>query len=454
MQIVVLGGFAAVLVAIQMPLSSAPAWRVALLVAAYLGGVAALGRLNSSVVMRRLGRHARLGLLANLWLVGGPGAIVLLGYGHWLANDLHLSSVPLAKTLAALAPFVLGLWITWYIEHPLHVALLTRNTPPGARPVVWTRRQYLAYNTRHHLLFIAVPVCLIVLLAEGMALYLAPRLPDNAFRQDVLFGATAVAAAGVFFFAPVLIVRIWRTRRMDDGPLRRRLESMCRRMRLRYRQLLIWDSGGVIANAGVMGLAAPVRYVLLSDGLLESMDPGQIEAVFAHEAGHIASHHIFYSAMFMVSAISLTALVIDRLAVPLGLNYWQVGAIKMSASAALLLAAFGWLSRRFERQSDVIAAWACSPNGGADDGAIDPEGAAVFASALQRIAQLNGVEAHKWNWRHGSIADRISYVLCLGSPGGSRKNIDRLVRRIRVGIWALALLAAGAGAWDLLTRGL
>ncbi|HAU38600.1 MAG TPA: Zn-dependent protease with chaperone function, partial [Phycisphaerales bacterium] len=68
---------------------------------------------------------------------------------------------------------------------------------------------------------------------------------------------------------------------------------------------------------------------------------------------------------------------------------------------------FGWVSRRFERQCDVQAAWAMSGAAPGDRAAvITPEGAATFAWALQQIARLNGIAPEQFNWRHGSIARR------------------------------------------------
>ena len=71
-------------------------------------------------------------------------------------------------------------------------------------------------------------------------------------------------------------------------------------MGLNYRRILIWESDGMVVNAAVMGLFRPVRYILLSDGLLEMMDDAKIEAVFGHEAGHVKCRHIEFYLLFAV----------------------------------------------------------------------------------------------------------------------------------------------------------
>ena len=73
---------------------------------------------------------------------------------------------------------------------------------------------------------------------------------------------------------------------------------------------------------------------------------------------------------------------------------------------------------------------------------ITPEGAAIFAMSLQRIAQLSGLPMRQRNWRHGPIAWRIQHVLMLGAARAPRAGIDRLVRRIKLALWAATALSA------------
>jgi hypothetical protein len=60
------------------------------------------------------------------------------------------------------------------------------------------------------------------------------------------------------------------------------------------------------------------------------------------------------------------------------------------------------------------------------------------------VAQLGGTSLSQRNWRHGSIAWRVEYIIYLGSTGGGREKIDKVVRRIKAGLWiAFAFAAAG-----------
>ena len=67
----------------------------------------------------------------------------------------------------------------------------------------------------------------------------------------------------------------------------------------------------------------------------------------------------------------------------------------------------------------------------------------MFCRALHRVAQLNGISPTQGNWRHGSMAWRITYLMLPRATGGRRHPIDRQVRWIKVGLWmALAVAAA------------
>ncbi|MCD6304301.1 MAG: M48 family metalloprotease, partial [Planctomycetes bacterium] len=212
-------------------------------------------------------------------------------------------------------------------------------------------------------------------------------------------------------------------------------------MRLRFRDLLVWRTGGMIANAAVMGLVGRFRYVLLSDGLLENLEEGEVRAIFAHEAGHIVSHHLFYALLFAVSSVALCGMAGEAVSAWLDLSDWAGETLTLLMLGGAWGVGFGFLSRRFERQSDVIAAWSSGPEGPRPDGRISPEGAAVFCRALERVGQLNGIPPGQWNWRHGSIAARVAYIMWLGSTAGSRAAIDRVVRRIKVVLWCTTALA-------------
>ena len=72
---------------------------------------------------------------------------------------------------------------------------------------------------------------------------------------------------------------------------------------MRYRDILVWRTHSNMGNAAVMGILPHMRYVLLSDLLLETMTDEQIEAVFAHEMGHVVHRHMAWFVLFFVTVM-------------------------------------------------------------------------------------------------------------------------------------------------------
>jgi len=469
MHIVVLAAMAATMLFLgdHVPALAMPVWVVCVAGAGYWAVTAILSRLGSAWGLRAMvggaasdrraaRRRTLFAMATRVWLIAGLAGLIVLGYGRWVMRDLRLGGWPLVGKAAVLAPFVVALLLNWLLEYPLHRAsrrrLAAAALAEGRRtPPVWTLGQFLANNIRHQLLFIVVPIAIIVLLTDVLDLYIRPQLPGSS-AETVVPAAAVLCTALVFLFVPFLVVRIWRTERLGDGPLRRDLEAVCRRLGLRFREILVWKSGGVIANAGVVGLLPAVRYVLLSDALLADMSARHVRAIFAHEAGHITHRHILFAVLFVLVAVGLSTLAAQAIVVLASLSLWHGEVLAMGFVAASFVGGFGWISRRFERQSDVMAAWVASWDDqapGPPDDTVTPEGAAVFASALERVAYLNGMQVRAGNWRHGSVAWRLSYVRWLGSRGGSRREIDRFIRRLKIALLgAVVVVGALLAVWE------
>jgi len=476
MQIQVLIGFVVALAALSgqvIPSTVRAGWLTGVAAVVYLVVAAALAQAGVIGTLRALGparpvggpdkRYRALLLTEKLWLLGGYAGLLACGYVDWIGNTLGLTAFPLLGLWVAVLPFAVALLISWAIGYRVHMAIrqcVIDRQPPTETPLaVWTRGQYVRFQLRTHLLFVAIPLSLIVLVGDVLDLYVRPMLAEPTATW-VLAGGTVAAAGAVFLTAPLLIVLIWRTDPLPPGPLRDQLESLCRRLKLRYRRILIWRSYGVLANAGVMGLIAPVRYILLSDALLERSDRRHVLAVFAHEAAHVVGHHIFYAGLFAVSAALLAGAGATGLADVLGWDYRLAEAATLPWLIAAWVAGFGWLSRRFERQCDVVGAWVLSKDGAVNGDPIDVDwtdpristaGAATFASALERVATLNGTPLHQPNWRHGSIAWRVHHLMELAALGGTRRAIDRIVRRIKAALWAALAVAVMLNAILVLT---
>lgn len=92
---------------------------------------------------------------------------------------------------------------------------------------------------------------------------------------------------------PAIIIRLWGCTPLPPGESRQQIESFCRKQNLAYAEILTWPLfEGRMLTAGVMGLTRKFRYLLITPGLLKAMNQDEIDAVLAHEIGHVKRHHL------------------------------------------------------------------------------------------------------------------------------------------------------------------
>ncbi len=441
-------------------------------VAGQLAAVILLALVSSLWVIRRLVRQpwnpdpaqrlfARSGVVIRSLLLIGLGADVLLTpwtvvvREHW-----RLKNIVAVDDLVAMMPFFLGVIVCWAVQFPadrairgLAVQRARLDDAPSRR--VWRLGEYLMFNIRHQLLLIVVPMTGILIGYDLAARYSAQlwRWTRLDYAEQV---ALMIAAGLMFLVSPVILRYVWQTGVLPHDGLRARLESICKHIRLRYRQILIWQSDGVVVNAAVMGLVPTFRYILLSDGLLETMKDDQIEAVFGHEAGHVKHFHIHFYLLFAGVSMFIVGGLLLLVWTYLPYPYWQKwlhvsrdewnNAVDLIAMGMVLLCwvfGFGWVSRRFERQADVFGVrcvgWNMDhcgtechvhhpPAGEAPDRkALCPAAADVFAEALYRIAILNGIPPAARSWRHSSIASRMDFVRLLARDHRQLRRFNRTI---------------------------
>ncbi|MFQ5807363.1 MAG: M48 family metallopeptidase [Phycisphaerae bacterium] len=376
-------------------------------------------------------------------------------------------------SLAAL-PFLLSILLVWIATYPADRAVreialetyLFRGRP--VRPV-WPLPSYLVFNLRHQVLFILVPMLLILAARDLITLYEQPlrEVSGQVVLPDLALG---LSAAFVAIVTPTILRRVWVTQPLPEGPLRDRLLYLCRKLRMRCREILVWHSGGMIVNAAVMGVIAPLRYLLITDAMLEQMEDRRIEAVFGHEAGHVKRHHILFFLLFAFIS-GCVVIVLGNRSREMGQTSYQV--VIAVAAAVLTLKwglLFGWISRRFERQADLygvrtlaasgvpcqIPCALHSPAAGANPrgqrSVGDPlcqTAAHIFGETLNQVAVLNGIPPEARSWRHGSISSRSRTVIKLAQDPQATARAERVVYRTQLAILLGALLSGLWAVWDL-----
>src|SRR5438876_1847327 len=277
--------------------------------AGYLAIVAAvaiwsrfLARRATAANFRRLFRHFNTGLLFVRWLVPAWMALDVIRGGAWTQFVLAKfgTRLELPAMVVGIAPAMLAWIALWWAEYPGERAMREQNVldelmhgmpvhqpPPLLRMMITSLRQQF--------LPIVLPILLITFLRDLVSL--------GAFAASWGELMMLPAALIVYLLSPFLLVWLFNARPLEDSPLRQRLEAICRRCGLRYRNIMLWQTDFSMANAAVVGLLPGWRYVLLSDRLLETMSDEQIEAVFAHELGHIVHNHMAWFVVFFAILI-------------------------------------------------------------------------------------------------------------------------------------------------------
>jgi STE24 endopeptidase len=434
-------------------------------------------RVAANNFLRTLKRFNRMAFAARLiipaWFTVGTFFLGWATLVHRYLGDTLSDALP-GVIIGTLPAFVA--WIgLWWAQYPADRALreqsilnyLEVGLPIHAPPRLG---KYILSNLRLQVLFMAAPVLLWVGLHDLGSLLLAPVNLSDAARDNADLAIWLGAGALVFLFSPEILRRVLHTQPLGDSPLRRRLEALCQRHGVRCRDVLLWRTDFAVGNAAVMGFIPQMRYILLSDLLLETMTDAQIEAVFAHEIAHIVHRHMNWYLVFIV-ALALFSEWADRGIVSDGPNspiapYKEL--VYVASFLVKFLILFGFVSRRFERQADVFAARAIQASASRGDAqpaplppviaspisSLNPAsnvgeyGATLFGSALHRVAAVNNIPVAARSWCHGSIGTRMKYLRRLSDDPQRTQKFDALMRWLYL---ALLVALAGSGALFMMT---
>ena len=451
------------------PLITDPGW-VLTFVWGKLVAVALVAQLFSWITLHRLNRlstgksktitrfHRLSSLLRLILLIGLAADLFLTTYPHLLKGQTWLQAIPGLPQLLTLVPYLSGLILIWWIAYPVE-----QSTRFSFSPVrKWQRSDYVIFNIRHHMLIVALPLAFIVLTYATTNRYRNWLIESlkTPWAPEIILGLVAV---GIFVASPVLLRRIWATTPLPDGPLRTKLLKLCNHIGLRVAEILVWHTDGVMVNAAVVGLVPRMRYILLSDTLLETMTDEEIEAVFGHEAGHVRHHHIQFFLLFAVVSMLIVSGIMELLSNMNHLGYpqWQLSpeVIEMIGIGSIIPIwgiFFGWMSRRFEQQADIAGAGCAAPMEGETRCSLpcvvhdEPKqqsadlvcatGTRVFVNALRKVATLNGIPINERSWRHSSIAYRIRFLTSLSGDPKLTLRFLRSIRWIKSGLIVSCLI--------------
>ncbi|MSQ93757.1 MAG: hypothetical protein EXR98_04285 [Gemmataceae bacterium] len=343
-------------------------------------------------------------VLTETWINGTPWLTDLEKQQLFEGRDVALT-IP-GKEISLLVPFLVALVLSW---ERFYLVEKTAYELVHDADRYLSRRTYLVLQIRHQMLLVMPPILLLLL--QQILFTLFPNWNRDSYLPALI--ATALMGA-TFVSMPILLRLLLGLKPLPPGPLRDRLENTARRLGIGYSNVLVWNTRNLLANALVTGFVPWVRYIVLTDRLIEELTPDEIEAVFGHEVGHIKHHHLFFYLAFFVTSYIFLGMFWEvvkwwitqeevRSSVS---DIWEMlktlssfGKVGLLASYTML--AFGFISRRCEQQADLFSAGTVSSD--------------AFISALEKVAYINGIprdRAGNWllSWQHPTIAQRVHFL--------------------------------------------
>jgi Zn-dependent protease with chaperone function len=424
---------------------SLPGWQAAAAALALITGFTLFSRWSFARVSRLAARAGQRAADQRFTVVATRQAIVAILLYAFLIHGLGLPAyghgLPLFQTMPTLLAllfvllFLALLVIVWLCAHPSYRRLYDPRVDC---------RAYVATNVR-----MSVPI-LIPWLTMSIVADIIFALPFETPKQ-FLSSTEGLVAYFLFFLvvvavaAPVAIQKMWGCYPLEPGLFRERIQALCRRAGIRYRNILYWPLfGGRMLTAGVMGIVHRFRYILVTDALLKTLTPEEIDAVIAHEIGHVRKHHLLYFMLilagFMLTFFAVQDLVRYLIITAKPLYRFLIGfgmtQVELLFSLSFLLAfllyfrfLFGYFMRNFERQADIFVYTLF-------------ESARPMISTFQKITAASGQAPDKPNWHHFSISERVGYLLkCEQDP----RWIEHHNRKVRLSLAAFVAGLALAG---------
>ncbi len=446
------------------------------------GAIGAFERVSARV------RVATLPLQVSAVMVFGWLDMVRGWVGDVVAVDEVLSVLPAVAVLL----------VSWAsaepVERRVREALLIRRLDEGLAvppmPSAWT---WWWGTVKGQLLFAALPVVSILSWSEAVG-FVRAGLWERADavggwaasppgwsamapgwmldRAVIAYGSAGLQLAGVvglLALMPIALRYLWDTVPLGAGAMREGLLGLCAQYRVRVRGILVWRTHGAMVNGAVVGFLPRLRYIVLTDTLLESLPWSQVEAVAAHEVAHVRHRHIVWLAGSMVATGIFVGSLVTLAArgvgvgpvtegggvggVGVGVGGWgPVGVLVVVFGVGLMV--FGWASRRFEWQADVFAAQHLSrgeegETHGSESRAtesratVTAHGAGAMSEALLSVSMINGFPSDRFTFRHGSIDGRRQRLMeAVGEPltGG---KADRAARQVKLIVLALGVVGVG-----------
>jgi len=340
-------------------------------------------------------------------------AIVFFAVDVYLLDcKYYFSLLPLTGYLPSLINF--GGMILYFF----YLCIMWRAARGNYRSIfdkAYTAYNFLLYNVKTNLP-IVLPWLLLSLLMDMVRL-LSPSymkyFPGSRWGEPLLLLLFFLLLAITF---PVLVKWLWGCTSLPAGAVRHDMEKFCAKQNFKYSDIMLWPLfEGRILTAGVMGISKRFRYLLITPALLDALQEDELEAVVAHEIGHVKKYHLqLYLVLFLGFGL-LTSLIANPLFYLLlnsNIFYRLVTFTNDTPGAALAFwitvplfvimilyfrYLFGFFMRNFERQADLHVFKAIGDS-------------RSLIQSFEKIGMLSGNTRDLPSWHHFSIGQRVEFL--------------------------------------------
>lgn len=332
--------------------------------------------------------------------------VYVLDIKYYLSFLSLRGHLPALLSLAGISLFFFYLSLLWLAARKNYQAIFGRR---------YSAKEFITKNIKLNLPII-LPWIIINFIADFLKILpfpLSRMLASSEWGETILVLLFFILLAAIF---PVLIKNLWNCQPLPAGPARTHMEKFCRQQNFKYSDIMLWPLyEGKMLTAGVMGLAKKYRYVLITPALLEALSPYEIEAVLAHEIGHIKKYHLqLYLLLFLGFGLVASMITSPLLYLLLNSNvFYRIinftgidpeAALAFWGTAPMFLImlvyfryVFGFFMRNFERQADLAVFRALGDS-------------TPLITSLEKIGWLSGNIRDKPSWHHFGIGQRVDFL--------------------------------------------
>jgi len=322
---------------------------------------------------------------------------------YWLRMIPPADNFSVLQGIPAVAIFLLYLSTIWYFAYPVYVAAFQSKV---------SRRPFIISNIKLNIP-ILFPWLILTFIYDLITVnhWSGPGgILDRPEGQMIFF---SVFMCALVIVMPPFIQYWWECRPFESSERVNELKKFLNELRFRYADLLRWPLfEGRMMTAAIMGVIPRLRYILITDSLMETLNLDELKAVLAHEAGHAKYRHMLFYVIFLLGYMFLSFGLYDIFTYILASLPWFMEAFSenspyaansfyMALSIPVLLSMliyfrflFGFFMRNFERQADLYSAAVM--------------GTPIHTiNSLEKIAFFGGKIRDLPSWHHFSIRERV-----------------------------------------------